>query len=249
MRRNGVVNLRARAIRRICRRRGSTTTTFTAPSARTSNNSPCWSSRTVPRHCWPRLASSSLFPVTVSSSGSICVGGEGGGVCRDFLSCAAALFRLFRFKDHVHVVNISPVARRFRPFFSTLLVCAQARTDGRHSLCASIGLTRSWLASKQRPRRITVRGTDRRVYDFLLKAHEDLRQDERVMQLFGLVNTLLKADRTTANWHSAVAWCRSRQALASSSGCRHAARQCGEHCYRAGCQRCTSPTQQQAHFT
>ena len=26
---------------------------------------------------------------------------------------------------------------------------------------------------------------------FLLKGHEDLRQDERVMQLFGLVNTLL----------------------------------------------------------
>jgi hypothetical protein len=27
-----------------------------------------------------------------------------------------------------------------------------------------------------------------------LKGHEDLRQDERVMQLFGLVNTLLKKD-------------------------------------------------------
>ena len=26
---------------------------------------------------------------------------------------------------------------------------------------------------------------------FLLKGHEDLRQDERVMQLFGLVNSLL----------------------------------------------------------
>lgn len=29
---------------------------------------------------------------------------------------------------------------------------------------------------------------------FLLKGHEDLRQDERVMQLFGLVNTLLLND-------------------------------------------------------
>jgi hypothetical protein len=28
-------------------------------------------------------------------------------------------------------------------------------------------------------------------YTFLLKGHEDLRQDERVMQLFGLVNELL----------------------------------------------------------
>jgi FKBP12-rapamycin complex-associated protein len=27
-----------------------------------------------------------------------------------------------------------------------------------------------------------------------LKGHEDIRQDERVMQLFGLVNTLLAID-------------------------------------------------------
>lgn len=33
---------------------------------------------------------------------------------------------------------------------------------------------------------------------FLLKGHEDLRQDERVMQLFGLVNTLLLNDPDTS---------------------------------------------------
>jgi len=33
---------------------------------------------------------------------------------------------------------------------------------------------------------------------FLLKGHEDLRQDERVMQLFGLVNTLLVKDPETS---------------------------------------------------
>ena len=32
------------------------------------------------------------------------------------------------------------------------------------------------------------------MYAFLLKSHEDLRQDERVMQLFGLVNALLASD-------------------------------------------------------
>ena len=37
-------------------------------------------------------------------------------------------------------------------------------------------------------------GSDGREYVFLLKGHEDLRQDERVMQLFGLVNTLLTVD-------------------------------------------------------
>ena len=36
---------------------------------------------------------------------------------------------------------------------------------------------------------------------FLLKGHEDLRQDERVVQLFGLVNTLLAGDQETSKRH------------------------------------------------
>ncbi|KAK9166114.1 hypothetical protein Scep_001305 [Stephania cephalantha] len=54
------------------------------------------------------------------------------------------------------------------------------------------------ITSKQRPRKLTIRGSDGEDYSFLLKGHEDLRQDERVMQLFGLVNTLLKNSRNTA---------------------------------------------------
>jgi FKBP12-rapamycin complex-associated protein len=50
------------------------------------------------------------------------------------------------------------------------------------------------IASKQRPRRLTLKGDDDREYQYLLKGHEDLRQDERVMQLFSLVNTLLSVD-------------------------------------------------------
>jgi tetratricopeptide (TPR) repeat protein len=53
------------------------------------------------------------------------------------------------------------------------------------------------ITSKQRPRKITIRGSDGKDYVFLLKGHEDLRQDERVMQLFGLVNALLERKRQT----------------------------------------------------
>lgn len=53
------------------------------------------------------------------------------------------------------------------------------------------------IASKQRPRRISMLGSDGRKYQFLLKGHEDLRQDERVMQLFGLINACLNYDRIT----------------------------------------------------
>ena len=47
------------------------------------------------------------------------------------------------------------------------------------------------LQSKQRPRKLAVLGSDGHQYDFLLKGHEDLRQDERVMQVFGLINQIL----------------------------------------------------------
>jgi hypothetical protein len=48
------------------------------------------------------------------------------------------------------------------------------------------------IASKQRPRKITVRGTDGHQYAFLLKSHEDLRVDERAIQFFSLMNSYLR---------------------------------------------------------
>ena len=53
--------------------------------------------------------------------------------------------------------------------------------------------------TKQHPRKISMIGTDNKEYLFLLKGHEDLRQDERAMQLFNLVNTILANDKSTAN--------------------------------------------------
>lgn len=47
------------------------------------------------------------------------------------------------------------------------------------------------ISSKQRPRKVVFIGNDGRRYRFLLKGHEDLRQDERVMQLFELMNRVL----------------------------------------------------------
>ncbi|KJH40364.1 rapamycin binding domain protein [Dictyocaulus viviparus] len=56
---------------------------------------------------------------------------------------------------------------------------------------ASIGSHLQVISSKQRPRKMTIRGSNGREYAFILKGHEDPRQDERVMQRFGLINTLL----------------------------------------------------------
>ena len=48
--------------------------------------------------------------------------------------------------------------------------------------------------SKQHPRKISMIGSDSKEYLFLLKGHEDLRQDERVIQIFNLVNLLLNKE-------------------------------------------------------
>lgn len=50
------------------------------------------------------------------------------------------------------------------------------------------------ISSKQRPRRLSIQASDGKEYQYILKGHEDIRQDNLVMQLFGLVNTLLTDD-------------------------------------------------------
>jgi FKBP12-rapamycin complex-associated protein len=65
----------------------------------------------------------------------------------------------------------------------------------------SFGTTLSVINSKQRPRKLSIMGSDGETYAFLLKGHEDVRQDERVMQLFGLCNTLLANDSESYKRH------------------------------------------------
>ncbi|KAF3011376.1 phosphatidylinositol kinase- protein kinase tor1 [Neopestalotiopsis sp. 37M] len=64
--------------------------------------------------------------------------------------------------------------------------------------------TFSVINSKQRPRKLNVTGSDGTSYAFLLKGHEDIRQDERCMQLFGLCNTLLANDSECYKRHLGI---------------------------------------------
>ncbi|SPQ26658.1 5e2edd65-6acc-4dcf-a7ef-f29e4cb58798 [Thermothielavioides terrestris] len=64
--------------------------------------------------------------------------------------------------------------------------------------------TLSVINSKQHPRKLNIFGSDGKTYAFLLKGHEDMRQDERVMQLFGLCNTLLANDSECYKRHLSI---------------------------------------------
>ncbi|KAI2627651.1 FAT-domain-containing protein [Hypoxylon sp. NC1633] len=68
----------------------------------------------------------------------------------------------------------------------------------------SFDTTFSVINSKQRPRKLNTNGSDGISYAFLLKGHEDIRQDERVMQLFGLCNTLLANDSECYKRHLGI---------------------------------------------
>jgi len=69
---------------------------------------------------------------------------------------------------------------------------------------ASFAPTLSVIDSKQRPRKLAIHGSNGLDYSFLIKGREDLRQDERVMQLFGLVNNLLAHNHETAKAHLSI---------------------------------------------
>lgn len=50
------------------------------------------------------------------------------------------------------------------------------------------------MQSIRKPMRIIIRGSDEREYPFLVKGGEDLRQDQRIEQLFDVMNTVLSQD-------------------------------------------------------
>ncbi|KAJ7879902.1 phosphatidylinositol 3-kinase TOR1 [Mycena olivaceomarginata] len=82
------------------------------------------------------------------------------------------------------------------------------------------------IASKQRPRRLCLTGSDGRDYQYVLKGHEDLRQDERVMQLFSLVNTLLGGCTSNDIRHTIGSKC---WPLGLGAGHRYSARLVRDH--------------------
>jgi FKBP12-rapamycin complex-associated protein len=62
---------------------------------------------------------------------------------------------------------------------------------------AGFGKVLHVIESQQRPRKMRMIGSDGNSYAFLLKGHEDVRLDERVMQLFSFLNTILNSKLIT----------------------------------------------------
>jgi serine/threonine-protein kinase ATR len=50
------------------------------------------------------------------------------------------------------------------------------------------------MSSMQKPRKITILGSDHRLHPFLLKPKDDLRKDARLMDFNTMINKMLKKD-------------------------------------------------------
>ena len=103
----------------------------------------------------------------------------------------------------LHLENVSPKLYNLRQ--SQICVPGLYQSGGniaddKHLIRIShIDQTLFVFSTKQHPRKVSIYGTNDKEYMFLLKGHEDLRQDERAMQLFNLVNALLANERSTAH--------------------------------------------------
>ena len=53
--------------------------------------------------------------------------------------------------------------------------------------------------SKQQPKDVVIKGEDGNFYQYLLKGHEDLRLDERIMQFFRMINSLIMKNSSLLN--------------------------------------------------
>ncbi|EAY04287.1 PIKK family atypical protein kinase [Trichomonas vaginalis G3] len=69
----------------------------------------------------------------------------------------------------------------------------------------SVGETLTVFATQQHPRTVEMTDETGKTWKFLLKGNEDLRLDQRIMQFFNLINSLLKSNRVTSKQGMSIA--------------------------------------------
>ncbi|XP_042320371.1 DNA-dependent protein kinase catalytic subunit [Sceloporus undulatus] len=92
----------------------------------------------------------------------------------------------------------SPWMSNFKPEFLRTELEIPGQYDGKgkplpeyHAKISGFDERIKVMASIRKPTRIIIRGSDEQEYPFLVKGGEDLRQDQRIEQLFDVMNTIL----------------------------------------------------------
>ena len=116
-----------------------------------------------------------------------------------YSSCYDSICTNFKDYEYIDLKNISLELSKFRESLIEIPGIYQngVKVDEGSVVKISSFSNLEIFNSRQHPRKIAIYGNDGKEYLFLLKGHDDLRQDERVMQLFRLINTLLSKDSDT----------------------------------------------------
>ncbi|KAJ5176104.1 Serine/threonine-protein kinase tor2 [Penicillium canariense] len=113
--------------------------------------------------------------------------------------------KISRQLPQLSILDLKYVSPRLKDCSGLDLAVPGTYQSGRPIICiVSFDPILHVLQTKKRPRRMTLKGNNGNSYMYALKGHEDIRQDERVMQLFGLVNTLLDNDSESFKRHLSV---------------------------------------------
>uniref|UniRef100_A0A663MNQ6 DNA-dependent protein kinase catalytic subunit n=1 Tax=Athene cunicularia TaxID=194338 RepID=A0A663MNQ6_ATHCN len=123
----------------------------------------------------------------------------------DFDAIATSLLSKMN-KTHKEPGNLkeySPWMSEFKAEFLRIELEVPGKYDGKgkplpeyHAKISGFDERISVMESLRKPKRITIRGSDEQEYPFLVKGGEDLRQDQRIEQLFDVMNIILSQDAT-----------------------------------------------------
>lgn len=95
------------------------------------------------------------------------------------------------FFSNIKSLNLNHISPRLYTFSSKHVTVPGTNGFSRHSVgIQSIDPVLRIFFSKQKPKKINIIGTNGVIYSFLLKANEDTRIDQHVMQLFDYVNLI-----------------------------------------------------------
>jgi FKBP12-rapamycin complex-associated protein len=107
----------------------------------------------------------------------------------DFKSILAAMKLEIDSMSSIALRSVAPLLSECRNV--DISVPGQYRHDKAVIRIARFSTFMDVFPSKQRPKRFAIHGTDDREFWYLLKGHEDLRLDQRVVQLFSLINSFM----------------------------------------------------------
>ncbi|XP_013928118.1 PREDICTED: DNA-dependent protein kinase catalytic subunit [Thamnophis sirtalis] len=104
-------------------------------------------------------------------------------------------------KEPGNLKECSPWMSEFKPEFLRTELEIPGQYDGKgkplpeyHAKISGFDERIKVMDSIRKPKRIVIRGNDEREYPFLVKGGEDLRQDQRIEQLFEVMNNILSRD-------------------------------------------------------